>query len=140
MSKLYVKIRLLDEMESFPDRKHLLDIGADVFIKENTNFLPHETKALPLGFAVDIPNGYVGFIFSRTSMAKRGIICQLCPIDPGYTGEVFAIVTNLNDDAAVVNKCSAVGQIVVLPAAIPIYTLTMGVARGAKGFGSTDEE
>lgn len=121
------------------NRKHFTDAGADVYIQERYVIYPGETKAFPLGFYVDIPNGYAGFIYSRSSMARQGIICQLCPIDAGYTGEVFAIVTNQSNQPATLEPDVAVGQLVIQPIDIPYFIYAADAeARGDGAFGSTD--
>jgi dUTP pyrophosphatase len=136
---MYVKMELLNSNQ-IPQRKHRKDVGADVFIRESMCIYPNQTCVMPLGFKVDIPNGYSGFIFSRSSMAAKGVVCQLSPIDPGYTGEVKAVITNNSDAAIRLSRDFAIGQLVVLPVAIPVFCVDDVDERGEGGFGSTDKK
>jgi dUTP pyrophosphatase len=98
-----------------PSRKHRGDAGADVYALADAYFNPHQTLCLGLGFGAEIPEGYVGFILPRSSMAKRGLVAQVVPIDSGYRGEIHAIITNLNDEVEKVEAGDRVGQLVIVP-------------------------
>jgi dUTPase len=45
---------------------------------------------LSLGFGLIIPDGFAGYVFPRSSMAAKGLVCELPPIDSGYRGEIHA--------------------------------------------------
>ena len=57
---------------------------------------PGEIARIPLGFGLIIPDGYAGYVFPRSSMAVKGLVCELPPIDSGYRGEVHAIISNVS--------------------------------------------
>ncbi len=40
---------------------------------------PGGIAKIPLGFGIEIPDGYAGYIFPRTSMAVKGLVCELPP-------------------------------------------------------------
>ena len=42
-----------------------------------------------------IPDGFAGYIFPRSGLSTKGIVCELPPIDSSYTGEVHAIISNV---------------------------------------------
>ena len=46
-----------------------------------THLQPGEIAKIPLGFGLEIPDGYAGYIFPRTSMAVKGLVCELPPVD-----------------------------------------------------------
>ena len=52
---------------------------------------PGEVARIPLGFGLIIPDGFAGYVFPRSSMAAKGLVCELPPIDSGYRGEIHAI-------------------------------------------------
>jgi len=122
----------------YPTRAYANDAGADVYMPYNWNFFPGVTEKVPLGFGLRIPHGYVGFVFPRSSLSARGLTCELPPIDPDYTDQIHAVVTNNSRDAVYVNAGDRIGQLVVLPCAtITNFDVMNEGRRGAKGFGST---
>lgn len=136
-----LKIEIIDfgatEKDRLPRRAKPMDVGADVFAPHSWNLERGCTVKLPLGFGVKIPNGFAGFVFTRGSMAKQGITCQLNPIDPSYTGEVHAIVTNESNDSFHITEGDRIGQLVIMPCVIADFTTEPLEERGANGFGST---
>lgn len=139
---MQVKINMLNyTAESHaPSRKHYNDAGADVYTCKDVSILPHETKMVPLGFSVEVPDGHMACIFPRSSMALRGLVCEIPPIDSGYRGEVCAIVSNLIDHAQNIPEGTRIGQIVVIPCIICDFVTEFGDERGTGAFGSTGEK
>lgn len=92
-----IKIKRLDPMAQIPSYAKEGDAGLDLtaISKEITNnYVEYKT-----GLAVQIPEGYVGLIFPRSSISKHDL--QLCNsvgvIDSGYRGEIicrFNVVQN----------------------------------------------
>ena len=139
---MQVKINVLDYKAGCkaPSRKHYNDAGADVYTSTSINIMPHETMLIPLGFSVEVPDGYMACIFPRSSMALRGLVCEIPPIDSGYRGEVCAIVSNLIDHAQHIPDGTRIGQIVVMPFIICDFVTEFGDERGTEAFGSTGEK
>ena len=79
-----------------PRRMYDMDTGADIFMPHAGMVEPGETVVIPLGFGINIPNGYTGRMQVRTSVARKGIIIQGCAIDAGYTGELHMILHNVS--------------------------------------------
>jgi dUTP pyrophosphatase len=95
------------------------------------------------GIAVEIPEGYVGLIFPRSSIRKYQIELtnSVGVIDSGYRGE---IQFTFNKTAGVPSKRYAVGdrigQLIIIPypTIIPIEVDELSeTERGTGGFGST---
>lgn len=120
-----------------PQRAHYDDAGADVYTAEAVRLKPHETRRVPLGFAIEIPNGMAGFVMPRSGMACDGVVCEITPVDSGYRGEVCAIVTNLSGRLRLVEGRTRVGQLVIMPVVLPRLVEDLGDERGDAGFGST---
>ena len=139
---MQVKINVLDYKSGCkaPSRKHYNDAGADVYTSTSINIMPHETKLIPLGFSVEVPDGYMACIFPRSSMALRGLVCEIPPIDSGYRGEVCAIVSNLSDQSNFIEAGTRIGQIVVMPCIICDFVTEFDNPRGDGAFGSTGEK
>lgn len=120
-----------------PVRKHPSDTGADFFLPYKVQIAPHETVVIPLGFGVEIPNGYTGKLQARTSVAKLGIHIEQCAIDAGYVGELHAIVTNMSDKGIEFDYGDRIGYLEVYPCVYPTLVEDMGEARGTGWSGST---
>ena len=75
-----MKIKLIDfgvPEHQRPYRPHGNDAGADVYLPYDCTLQPGEIAKIPLGFGLEIPDGYAGYIFPRTSMAVKGLVCAL---------------------------------------------------------------
>ena len=82
-----MKIKLIDfgvPESRRPFRPHGNDAGADVYMPYDCTLQPGEIAKVPLGFGIEVPDGYAGFVFPRTSMAIKGLVCELPPVDSGY--------------------------------------------------------
>ena len=99
---------------------------------------PGEIARIPLGFGLIIPDGYAGYIF-RSSMAVKGLVCELPPIDSGYRGEVHAIISNVSTSTQTIPKDTRVGQLVITPVVIADFVLELSIERGTGAFGSTGQ-
>ena len=134
-----MKIKLIDfglKEDHHPFRPHENDAGADVFMPYDCTLNPGEIARIPLGFGLIIPDGYAGYIFPRSSMAVKGLVCELPPIDSGYRDEVHAIISNVSTS---IPKDTRVGQLVITPVVIADFVLELGIERGTGAFGSTGQ-
>ena len=134
-----MKIKLIDFRGTgwCPERAHDNDAGADIFSTCAQVINPGQTKKIPLGFGLELPDGYAGFIFPRSGLSSKGIACELPPIDSGYRGEIHAIVTNNGSDRYEIKEGDRIGQLVILPIVIPEFTYLDSEKRGTGAFGST---
>ena len=69
-----MKIKLIDfglKADHHPFRPHDNDAGADVFMPYDCTLQPGEIARIPLGFGLIIPDGFAGYVFPRSSMAKK---------------------------------------------------------------------
>lgn len=132
-----MKIKLIDFNGSMPIRAHDNDAGADVFSPKDLDIYPGDVYTLPLGFGLELPDGYAGYIFPRSGLSSHGIVCELPPIDSGYRGEIHAIVSNVGNLVYPVKRGDRIGQLVIMPVLIPEFTYTSSPARGKGAFGSS---
>ena len=99
------------------------------------------------GLAVEIPKGYVGLLFPRSSIAKKDLILSnsVGVIDSGYRGEIIMkFIENTNRNSA--TECDKyeigerIGQLLIMPypkiETIEVKELS-STDRGEGGFGST---
>ena len=94
------------------------------------NLQTGEIARIPLGFGLIIPDGFAGYVFPRSSMAARGLVCELPPIDSGYHGEIHAIISNVSSSTQTVHENTRVGQLVITPVLIADFVLDLGEERG----------
>jgi dUTP pyrophosphatase len=91
--------------------------------------------------AFEIPKGYVGLLYPRSSISKSGLILanSVGVVDSGYRGEVklrFKAIPN----TTIYNVGDKVGQIMVMPYPIVKFNeveVLNSSDRGEGGFGST---
>lgn len=133
-----MKIKIIDfGYKHLPNRAHFNDAGADVYATRNAIINPNCVFKMPLGFGLEIPNGYAGFIFSRSGMSAKGITAELPPIDSGYRGEIHAVLTNNGHEAYHVHEGDRVGQLVIVPCILADFVTELGEERGEGAFNST---
>ncbi len=120
-----------------PVRKYYNDAGADVFAPYDRAIYPGQTIAFPLGFGIILPDGFTAFVFSRSSLSVKGIVCASAPIDAGYMGEIHALVSNISNERYDIKKGDRIGQLVILPYIVPEFTYEEFVTRGTRAFGSS---
>ena len=135
-----MKIKLIDfglTPGHNPLRVHENDAGADVYMPYDCTIQPGEIVKIPLGFGLILPDGYAGFVFPRSSMAEKGLTCELPPVDSGYRGEIHAIISNVSSTPQELSKGARIGQLVITPVVIADFVTDLGAQRGTGGFGST---
>lgn len=133
---MQIKFKLLVEGAQLPSRKHANDVGLDVYAPTEGILYPGANK-IDLGFSVDVPIGYQANIYPRSGHAAKGILAQIPPIDPGYTGHIHAILINASQEPYTYDKGERLGQLVFTPVSIVQPTLAYESARGDAGFNST---
>ena len=135
-----MKIKLIDfgvPESQLPFRPHGNDAGADVYMPYDCTLQPGEIAKVPLGFGIEIPDGYAGFVFPRTSVPYKGLVWGRPPVDSGYRGEVHAIISNVSSKPQELSKGTRIGQLVINPVVIADFVTDLGAERGTGGFGST---
>lgn len=119
--------------------------GADLYacIEESVTIAPGTTVMIPTGLAMELPTGYVGLIFARSSM---GVKRDLAPankvgvVDSDYRGEFMVALHNHGSREQRVENGERIAQLVIAPVFTPGFTEVgqlSDTARGTGGFGST---
>jgi dUTP pyrophosphatase len=137
-----VKVKKLDPNAVIPSYSKVGDAGMDLTIsniKENTSF----SITYGFGIAMEIPKGYVGLVFPRSSVRNQDLILSNCVgvIDSGYRGELQATFKKTQGlDSISYNVGERGVQIIILP--YPEVFMTevpelSNTERGEGGFGST---
>jgi dUTP pyrophosphatase len=139
---MQVKIKLLTENSVKPKYAKASDAGLDLVatsIISNTTF----QVTYGLGIALEIPDGFVGLVFPRSSIRNTELTLSnsVGVIDSGYRGELQATFNKLNGlDSIAYNVGDRVVQLVIIPH--PIVQLKIvdelsNSERGEGGFGSS---
>lgn len=140
-----MKIKLIDYgYKNAPRRAHYNDAGADVYacLKDDVTrkrLFGNTSEKIPLGFGIEVPDGYTAFVCPRSGLSSKGITCELSPIDSGYRGEIHAIVTNNSELDYWIKDGERIGQLVIVPVVLADFVTEFGDNRGSNGFGSTGE-
>lgn len=142
-NKLYVK--KLREGAMLPKRETIGSAGYDLccLCEEPITVSPNERKLIPTGIAVEIPEGTVGLVYSRSGLSlKHGIHManDVGVIDSDYRGELKVPVHNRSDVTYTVNNGDRIAQLVITPILTPEIEETDELSetvRGEGGFGST---
>lgn len=120
------------------------DAGFDLYASDAVTVPARGQAMVPIGVAVDIPEGLWAQITGRSSTLQKHNL-MIAPtvgvIDEGYTGSLFAPVVSISDKDVVIERGQRVAQLILHEAPGQRYTPTWGVTRqkerGTNGFGST---
>ena len=120
------------------------DAGLDLTACEAVTLEPGARAVVPTGIAVEIPEGFAGFVQPRSGLAARhgiGVVNSPGLIDSGYRGEIRVVLINTDlEHAFVVEPGMRIAQLVVAPVAsvrlVEVDELATS-ERGARGFGSS---
>ena len=138
---MIVRFKKLSERAVTPQYAKPGDAGMDMVatsLVKNEVFYEYGTD-----IAVEIPEGYVGLVFPRSSISKTKQILanHVGVVDSGYRGEIKFRFKKLDwDSGEVYNVGDKVGQLIIIP--YPTIELEevselSETNRGSNGFGSS---
>ena len=138
---LRLKIKKLNPEAKLPIYAHPDDAAMDLYAVSDTKIEPDERTSIPLGIAMEIPQGYVGLIWDKSGISHRhGIKTVGGVIDAGYRGEIAVGVINLSDTPYTFEKGHKVAQMIIQKKEDVTIEESDELAesgRGEGGFGST---
>lgn len=119
--------------------------GADCYARINKKVIvkAKTVETIPLGFAVEIPEGYEMQIRGRSGNARKKwvqVFDSPGTIDSDYRGEVGAILYNASENDFEVNPGDRIAQAIIAPVIQTKWeevTELSETKRGTGGFGST---
>ena len=140
-----VKIRKLNEYARMPRRGSAQAAGYDLYAacEAPVRIAPHATEKIGTALSAQIPEGYFGGIFARSSLAsKRSLRPANCVgvVDADYRGEIIVALHNDSEKEQVIEPGERIAQLVILPFLSVEFTEASelsGTERGSGGFGST---
>lgn len=137
-----VKVKKLNENAIIPSYAKLGDAGLDITttgINEATeSYIEYKT-----GLAIEIPEGFVGLIFPRSSISKTDLILtnSVGVIDSGYRGEIkLRFKISKEGDINIYEKGDKIGQLIIIPypqIEFEEVNELSSTERGEDGFGSS---
>jgi dUTP pyrophosphatase len=130
----------LDPNATLPTRAHPDDAGLDLHALEDGELAPGAGTLARTGIAIALPEGTVGLVADRSSMAKKGLKTVGGVIDAGYRGEIRIVLRNIGAETVRFAKGERIAQLLILPCLTPavVESDDLGeTGRGEKGFGST---
>ncbi len=161
-----LEIKLLSENATMPKRDRL-DAGFDIFAAETVILEPQEKAVINTDIAVNIPEGYVGLLTSRSGVSsKTHLVIETGKIDAGFQGNMGINIKNDRQDFVIdsdvyqdiageihytdktldagtyqINKGDKLAQLVIVPIWTPelkeVEEFSYVSERGTDGFGST---
>ena len=140
MDNLKIKFKKLNQNAVIPKQGTTGAAGFDltaVSIEKNETMLKYDT-----GIAVEIPPGYVGLVFPRSSVCKTGLFLanSVGVIDSDYRGSISLVFYKPSVCIVPYLPGDRIGQLVIVP--IPAVEFVevdelSETERGAGGYGST---
>jgi dUTP pyrophosphatase len=141
-----VRVKKLDERATVPTYGTEFSAGADLYAvcdRDKIEIPPHETVLIHTGLAFEIPEGFVGLVFARSSLGtKRGLAPanKVGVIDSDYRGEVMVSLHNHTNTIQEIDNGERIAQFVIVPFLKADFVLSdelEDTVRGEGGFGST---
>lgn len=143
MQNCEVNIKLLNDEATLPTRGTDGAAGFDIYASEAAMIVRGRTTLVPTGVAMEIPEGFGGFVFPRSGLAtKAGVRLSNCVavIDSDYRGELKIPLMVDCGGGYPVKKGDRIAQIVFMPylkAKLNVVEELSETERGTGGFGST---
>ena len=145
-----IRFKRLSDKAIMPIRAHIGDAGVDLTATKITTELNEVNQLLicyHTDLAVEIPEGYVGLLFPRSSIYTKSLqfTNSVGVIDSGYRGELMVKMRSTTDVVpGIYKEGERFAQLVILPVSSD-YTITEAAEltetdRSTDGFGSTGNE
>jgi len=137
-----IKVKKMYENAVIPS--YAKDGDAAMDLTANSVNFEEDLVVYGTGLAMEIPKGFCGLIFPRSSVSKMNLSLANCVgvIDSGYRGEIILKYrsTDFVDDQKYYKVGERIGQIMLIPvwqiSFIEVDELS-STERGSGGFGST---
>lgn len=136
-----VRIKKITENAKMPTKAHATDAGYDLYAA-STSVDKNYNVVYGTGIAVEIPAGYVGLVFPRSSIASKDIMLSnsVGVIDSGYRGEVMAKFKRVTGEFDSYQVGDRIAQLIIIPYPEVVFVEADELTdsdRGIGGYGST---
>lgn len=137
-----VKIKKLHKDAVIPKYAQDGDAGLDLTAISHVFDTNHNCVVYGTGLSIEIPKGYVGYIFPRSSISKKTVVLanSVGVIDSNYRGEIILKFKHHGLYRDEYDIGERIGQLIIMP--IPSIEFEeveelSDTNRGTSGFGST---
>ena len=141
-----IKVKKTNKFAKLPEKAHESDAAFDLIATDIA--YPHSMDSglyvdIGTGLSFEIPAGYAGFLFPRSSISSTRHSLRNCVgvIDSGYRGEI-RMRFSVDDGPSAYMMGNKIGQILFLKLPKIELVESEGISeseRGVGGFGSTGE-
>lgn len=131
---------IIDKGCYMPERAYPFDAGMDLRTPRDVIVPAGGSAVIDTGVHVEIPQGYVGMLKSKSGLNVKQNLISEGVIDCGFTGSIVCKLYNLGKRDVTLLKGSKITQIVIMPVLLPNLTMVdrfEETDRGNNGFGST---
>jgi len=141
-----IKVKKLHPDAVLPNYNYPTDSGFDLHSVEEVTIGPFGREFVPTGLSFQFDKNYEIQVRTKSGLAiKQGLMVLNSPgtVDQGYSGEIKAIIFNVNNESVTIPKGMKVAQAVLCPVVNGGYINILEVDelnetdRGNNGFGST---
>lgn len=142
-----IKVYKLNSEATLPTRNKSADAGLDLYSLEDILIKVGTTVVVKTGVAINIPEGYMGKIEDRSSMAAKGLRTGGGVVDAGYSGDVSVVLHNFSgsnvtmfDGLYQIRRGDKIAQMVIHKVETPQVEEVdrlWSSERGLYGFGSS---
>jgi dUTP pyrophosphatase len=135
------KMKIVLEKGAYkPYKAHPEDAGFDLMAREGQIVPAQGSAVFDIGVHIEIPQGFVGFLKSKSGLNVKYGITSEGVIDAGYTGSICVKLYNNTRIPYMVEKGDKISQLVILPICsgeLEVVDSLDETARGNNGFGSS---
>ena len=140
-----IRVKILRDGAKVPSYGSAQAAGADLYacIDNMVEIAPGESAWITTGVAIELPEGYAGLIYARSSLGtKRGLAPanKVGVIDSDYRGELCVVLYNHSKEVQCVEPSERIAQLVITPVITPGFCIVDELSdteRSSGGFGST---
>jgi len=147
MPKIELKVKRLPHAEGLPLPAQATPSSAGLDLTAATDrpvsICPGWVTQIPTGICLEIPEGFVGLVFTRSGLAVKhqiGLANGVGVVDADYRGEIFICCENRSETVFTVKRGDRLAQLIVMPVpSVKILEVEelSDTERGENGFGST---
>ena len=132
---LEIKFKKLVETAKMPTKAHTTDAGADLTAVSREWNEEYRCWIYGTGIATEIPEGYVGLVFPRSSIRKYTLAQCNCigVIDSHYNGKIMLSYKPTNDVQKLYEIGDKIAQLIILPYPEVSYTEVENLSETDRG-------
>lgn len=136
-----IRIKRLHQNAVIPTYAKHGDAGMDL-TATSKSYDENNNVVYGTGLAVEIPEGYVGLVFPRSSICKKDLFLtnSVGVIDSGYRGEIMAKFKHTDNLPVEYRVGERIAQLIIIPHPYIEFELANELSeseRGSGGYGSS---